>query len=293
MKLHLLFIVAGFAMAQSGSSGGTVGGMISGPSVTFASNSTVGFPPRVVVGMPYSAEELTEHVQILADGTRITQPPRKVLLYRDSQGRTRRERIPAVMAFGVDARVPPSVIDIADPVSGVRYTFDARAQVAHKSSMPAQRLPPPVAASAARGDLPPIRTETRAAGRLVNPTTSSPILTSATGLLPQPDRTNGPNVSSESLGQRTIEGVVADGTRTTTVYPVGSIGNDRPISVVSETWTSRELKRAVLLKTTDPRNGESSTRLTRISRAEPAASLFEVPTGYKIIDQTQSVTPNR
>ncbi|MCU1328926.1 MAG: hypothetical protein JWN34_4296, partial [Bryobacterales bacterium] len=41
-----------------------------GPPVGLVSTSTLGFPSRVVVGMPYSAEELTEHVQILADGSR-------------------------------------------------------------------------------------------------------------------------------------------------------------------------------------------------------------------------------
>jgi len=79
-----------------------------------------GMPGGAVTGVPYSAEQVTEHLQTLADGTRITQPSQKVMFYRDSQGRTRTERSfplrPGAAAAGVAG---PSLIEIADPVSGV------------------------------------------------------------------------------------------------------------------------------------------------------------------------------
>ena len=46
----------------------------------------------------------------------------------------------------------------------------------------------------------------------------------------------------EDLGQQTIEGVSATGTRTTTEIPAGAIGNEQPIKIVSEQWFSPELQ---------------------------------------------------
>jgi hypothetical protein len=99
-----------------------------------------------------------------------------------------------------------------------------------------------------------------------------------------------PQFSHESLGSQTIEGVLAEGSRTTVTYAIGAVGNDRPITTVSETWTSPELKTVLLSKNSDPRNGDSTTRLTNISRLEPDASLFQIPSDYEIVDQQ---TPGR
>ena len=78
-------------------------------------------------------------------------------------------------------------------------------------------------------------------------------------------------------------------TRTTTTFPIGAMGNDRPIVVVNESWFSPELKVQVLQKNSDPRSGESTTRLTNISRAEPDASLFQVPADYEIMEPQSAV----
>jgi hypothetical protein len=91
-----------------------------------------------------------------------------------------------------------------------------------------------------------------------------------------------PQTSQESLGTKTIEGVTAEGVRTTATWPVGAVGNDKPLIVVTEVWNSPELGIEVLRKLSDPRIGESITRLTRISRAEPDAALFKPPPDYRI-----------
>ncbi len=54
-----------------------------------------------------------------------------------------------------------------------------------------------------------------------------------------------------------LEGVMAEGTRTTTVIPAGQIGNDRDLQIVSERWYSPDLKEWVLTKNSDPRTGET------------------------------------
>jgi hypothetical protein len=89
---------------------------------------------------------------------------------------------------------------------------------------------------------------------------------------------------AEDLGTRTIEGVEAKGTRRTTTIPAGQIGNDRAIDIVSEQWHSPELQTLVYSRHSDPRMGETTYRLTRLSRAEPSKSLFEVPADYKVVE---------
>ncbi|HEX7313902.1 MAG TPA: hypothetical protein VF297_08265 [Pyrinomonadaceae bacterium] len=111
--------------------------------------------------------------------------------------------------------------------------------------------------------------------------------------LPLPDRPPTPpgpgpegeeNVKTESLGRRTIEGVEADGTRTTITIPTGRVGNDRALEIVSERWYSPDLQVVVLSSHKDPFTGENVYRLTNINRAEPAASLFDVPTDYTVLE---------
>jgi hypothetical protein len=229
-------------------------------------------PGGAVTGAPYSAEQVTEHVQTLADGTHITQPAQTTKFYRDSQGRTRTERSaplpPGPLGKGVDG---PVFIEISDPVAGVRYTLEPRNHTAHKMAFP-QAPPPPL----------PANPDGTPAARMIRPLPAQlpPQYRSV-----QQDQTTRPQFSRESLGTQTIEGVLAEGSRTTVTYPIGAVGNDRPITTTSETWNSPELKMVVLSKNSDPRNGDSITRLTNISRAEPDASLFQAPPEYQIVEQ--------
>jgi hypothetical protein len=99
---------------------------------------------------------------------------------------------------------------------------------------------------------------------------------------PRPEQAASTESKTESLGKKTIEGVEAEGTRSTITLPAGQIGNDRPILIVSERWYSQALQAVVLSKHNDPRVGENVYRLTNINRAEPAKSLFELPSDYQI-----------
>ena len=79
-----------------------------------------------------------------------------------------------------------------------------------------------------------------------------------------------------------IEGVQAQGTRTTTTIPAGEIGNDKPIDIVDERWYSPDLQMTVMTKHSDPRTGETSFALKNINRSSPPAYLFEVPADYTV-----------
>ncbi len=220
---------------------------------------------KAIAGLPYSAEQVLERVQTLPDGTHITHLAQKTLLFRDSAGRTRAEHTFTGPA-GSSMPLPSSIVEITDPVAGYRYSLNQRNQTA-------LRIPWPPTVN---------RTTTnprQANGQVAPP---SPVST-ATPSSPQPQS------SRESLGTQMIEGLTAEGIRTTVVYPENSIGNDRPITTTSEIWTSPDLKLVLLRKSSDPRTGESTTRTTNISRSEPDPALFQPPAGYAINDQTTQV----
>ena len=86
----------------------------------------------------------------------------------------------------------------------------------------------------------------------------------------------------EQLGWKLIEGLQAEGTRTTITIPAGQIGNDRPIEIVDEQWRSSDLQVIVYSRHNDPRMGETVYSLVNVSRADPAASLFQVPPDYTL-----------
>ena len=91
-------------------------------------------------------------------------------------------------------------------------------------------------------------------------------------------------VTTEDLGSQTMEGVYVTGVRTTRTIPAGQIGNDRPISIVNEVWTSPDLNTIVCSKRSDPRMGEQTFRLTNLARTEPDSSLFTVPPDFKVVE---------
>src|SRR5215813_8300419 len=87
---------------------------------------------KIVTGAPFSAEAVSESVQTLADGNRITR--RTVShLYRDSQGRFRREDMPSELGVpGVVVEMPQS-ITITDPVTAIKYSLNPKNQTYRQS----------------------------------------------------------------------------------------------------------------------------------------------------------------
>jgi hypothetical protein len=224
-----------------------------------------------VKGAPYSAVEVVENTQVLADGTHIDRKT-QTNVYRDSEGRMRRET--------------PDQVTIWDPVAGASYILDPKTQTAHKMAVGSYVGPAggnvSFSSGGRGGDVAYV---TR--GAFSAPGTPFPPL-------PPPDFGGGPNMvvmtrdvqklagKSESLGNQTIDGVNATGTRMTSTIEAGAIGNDRPIQIISESWYSPELQTMVKSSHSDPRMGQDTFELTNVSRTEPGAYLFQVPAGYQI-----------
>jgi len=205
-------------------------------------------PGKVVTGAPYSAVGVTETKQTLADGNTID---RKVQanIYRDSQGRTRRETtFPGLGPLAASGQ-PHPVVMIHDPVASAGY-------ILHPDTKIAEQLPTPPGGR-------PKGLQSRFQARI------------------QEEISNG-TLRKEDLGSQTINGINTQGTRYTRTIPAGQIGNANPIIITNEQWYSPDLQVVVQITRNDPRFGQTTYTLTNIQRSEPAASLFTVPSDYTV-----------
>ena len=90
----------------------------------------------------------------------------------------------------------------------------------------------------------------------------------------------------EDLGYTTLNGMQAKGTRVTRTITAQVSGTGKPVQVVDEIWYSEDLHMNLLERHTDVRGGTQTLAMLSVNRKEPAASLFEVPAGYKTVDMT-------
>lgn len=243
---------------------------------SFASAASA-FERSYVKNAPFSATLVIETVEPRQDGTSAARRLTSVI-HRDAEGRARRDR----MAEQSDTR--PTGGDklersvIRDPVAGLIYVLEHRAKVARRTLLDASPSPHSEEQAWLNNDASP--------GESGAPTLTAlePRGAPGRGARPRNEGSVAPpsETKRELLGEREVEGVLAEGTRLTRVIPAGALGNNQPIEIVAERWYSPDLQAVVLIKRNDPRYGESVYRLTGIKRGEPARSLFEVPSSYKV-----------
>jgi antitoxin (DNA-binding transcriptional repressor) of toxin-antitoxin stability system len=207
-----------------------------------------------MTGAPYTATEKTTRVQTLADGTTITHES-TLKLARDSNGKTYRE---VRQATPIDAENEELVnVFIFDPANRININWNSRTKIATIVHMPDQaQIRPVQPPDTSRAETPAV---------------------TARNVAERPQL--------EDLGSKTICGVTAHGTRITRIIPVGKEGNDRPITVVDETWRSQELRLVLQSMQNDPRIGVNTVEVTDIEQGEPDPALFQVPAGYTVKEQ--------
>lgn len=256
---------------------------------------------RVVKRAPYSAQALTEITQVLQDGNTIRQTISSSV-YRDLEGRTRREQqlLGPGMLGGQSSGM--QMVTITDPVANLTHMLrpsDRTARTMPAISMnrerPADVAPPSPNGRVGRGpgDFGSRVPDSRGGrGRMGPPPGRGPATFGGSNRREaETARRDTSNAVTESLGLRVIEGVAAEGTRTTQTIPAGTFGNQRAIQIVTERWYSQELQVVVMTRHADPRVGETVYRLTNIIRAEPSPDLFTVPADYKVSDEDRSPRP--
>ncbi len=239
---------------------------------------------RITKGAPYSGDATTEFTQVLGDGNRI-QRKTVTRTFRDSEGRTRREQSSSVNG------VEKVSVTIVDPVAGTSWVLDPENRTAAQSrsifaagagqrsggggiGVGAGGGVARGGGGGGRGGAAPM--PATATPGIAPPTIAPPTLVSAR--VAEGDE----QPVKEELGQKAIEGIMAEGSRTTTTIPAGKIGNAQAIKVVSEQWFSPDLQVIIMTRHADPRSGETLYRLTNIIRGEQDRSLFEVPADYTI-----------
>lgn len=294
---------------------------------------------QAAAGKPMVAEFVTEHRQNFADGNRILLSTAS-FIYRDAQGRVRRESQLSVPGLPPGVSASSTFITIVDHQLGYGYVLNPQEMIAHRyelngagssyvarlsaqssallGSDPKQQagsgtgaraasatstnstswhlhmFPSHRGHAAADGQAASSAVEGASAPGAVGGNGSNQFRSNASGetgnvgstamRFSQPFPATPNPVRTENLGEENILGFKVQGTRVITTLPAGQIGNDRPIEIVSEQWFSPELEVVMRSMHRDPWAGEFTTTVTRVSRGEQPASLFRVPSAYKVID---------
>lgn len=210
-----------------------------------------GLGRKTITGAPFTATYTQETTQTLADGNHIDRTTTGTIA-RDSNGRIRRDlTLPVIGEWVAAGNAPPHLILINDPVTGVNYVLEPDRKVARKTALLGSRLDKAAGGKGSGSPLPFAQ-----------------------------ERQN--ESTTTSLGTQMVNGVSAQGTRTTRTIPAGAIGNDKPLVITVDRWYSPDLQMNVMIKRSDPRTGDNVFQLTNIARSEPEASLFQVPSDYTV-----------
>jgi hypothetical protein len=251
--MHLVLgaaLVLGVGTAVAQGPGGGHRGPFGGPMELMGFEGMHG--GKVVTGAPFSATSTSTTNQTLQDGKATINRTVQGAIYRDSQGRSRRE----VTFTGVGPLAATGgthkMVAISDPVAGAHFMLNPDKKVAYKMTSPAGGTA--AKAQAFQQKMQARQQQEEASGAL----------------------------KVESLGTQVVNGVSAEGTRTTRTIAAGEIGNSAPIQIVSERWYSPDLQTVVQSTRTDPRFGTTTFSLSNIQKAEPAATLFTVPADYTV-----------
>lgn len=219
---------------------------------------SLGGPQSYVTGAPYSAVEVVQTTEPLADGNSINHKSQTVV-HRDGQGRVRTEQ--TVTPPTSSGKQPYTIVTILDYVAGTRYLLDS-------STMTATQSPLRIPATRTGGASSPSGRRGPGGG-----TESSPMAA--------------PMITRTTLNPQMVNGVLASGTHHVQTIPAGEIGNEKAIQISRQMWISNDLKVPVQIRSSDPRFGTTVMDLTNIVSAEPSQSLFVVPAGYTVKTRTQ------
>jgi hypothetical protein len=213
--------------------------------------------PPVVTDAPYFADIISTYDQTLPSGERLHSEMRS-RIYRDTQGRTRRE-IEQISPTTGQKLVP---VIISDPISNTVTILDPRTMTAHIRDGSISAPPKQAVRSTPESVTPP-------------PVTSSVAVEPAASTA---------EAKAEELGTQVIEGLAVKGTKITTPLDSAAGGDKQPRTLVTSTWVSEELHIEVLTEIEDVQENHRTIRLVNIVRTEPEAGLFEIPSGYAVVD---------
>jgi len=202
-------------------------------------------------GAPFSAVVVTEWTRLLEDGSTTTMKNHRVVA-RDSEGRIFQERR-YLSPTGDKDETELRALQYSDPVKHEYYDCDVsrRTCLVYRYNR---------------------RSEVGA---------NLPAKTTLPG--------GRGTVTREDLGEKTIEGVGAVGSRKTIMINPGEDGYQHAEPTVKEFWYSPQLEVNVVTKRFEPRGGAQNFQLKQVSVDEPSAALFVPPSDYRIIPMDEGV----
>jgi len=252
----LLMCGASFAQINIKFYSGFGGGSATGTKVNYQMRPYTDNVP-VLTGAPFSGVEEAERHRVLIDGTHIDWVAHPEKYWRDSAGDTRAE-IPLFSYETPVTRGFPEIVVIFNVADSCEYVLDPEKHVAHRFSVKV----------------------------IVAPKTG-------VTLANETNRVNSyhldnlhQTVKTEELGTNVVEGLIAQGRRTTITKDPGFEKGDELAEFVTEKWDSVDLQLEVLYKSDAIHSTDNIRKLTNVNRAEPDAGLFHVPAGYTIVDET-------
>lgn len=266
-------------------------------------------PHEPVRNAPYSAEAVSERLQVLPDGNQISKK-HSTMSYRDSQGRTRQEirgddgalrtiliqdgstTIVLNPETKTGTRISPLINERARAIAAdarerarvhverIRKERKAAGEGGEETVVRRFERVEPV--SGERAEEVRVRVIKQMEGKAEQLRRLAPAIARASA-----DSKFARTATVKELGSRNFEGVRAEGKLSSYEIPAGEVGNARPILVTDETWYSPDLKVTVYSKHSDPRYGDRIYRLENIRRGEPAAELFTAPADFSIKDPAE------
>jgi hypothetical protein len=198
-----------------------------------------------VAGKPFFAKDNIVWTRKLEDGSTVTTQLYAVVA-RDSQGRIYRERRSFVPADGTKEPKLEEIV-VYDPAAHSRTSCVVATRQCSITNYH-----------------PPLTFRSRPTGPFADGTMT---------------------LAREDLGKNTIDDLNVVGTRETVTVNGGVVGNEKPLVTTREFWYSPDLETNLSVVRNDPREGTQSIHLADLSRAEPDAAIFEVPSGYTMHDQ--------
>lgn len=207
---------------------------------------------------PFTLELETEWVRTLGDAGTVT-VVNKRRIARDAAGRVYQERWFLVPKNGnVESQM--TTIQIADPNAHTLHNcffVGPKKNVCEVTSLATSSLAVNTAEKNVAGDLP----------------------------------NNQGSFSHEYLGKQFVSGVETVGVHDATRYNPGVFGNDRTVTMERETWYSPQLDLNLLSIRSDPRSGKQTFIARDVAIGDPDPGLFEIPTGFKVVDHRDGATP--
>jgi hypothetical protein len=257
MRIGMLAVcaIAGFAQFALGQSQATVGsGAATKPSFH-----------------PYTAHFKTTTVQTLANGVTITRETTEIRAL-DAQGR----HYFAMTTPAAEQMPEHKMINVSDPTNGTftNWMSPGKTVTVQKRALNSEGCWSTGVVQASIDAMP-----------------ASDGVKDVVDASSAPARPKQYKKESEDLGTQTIQGVVAQGRRTTDTIPTGAVGNDAPLIRTTEAWSSKTVPFMVRSITDDPRFGKTTRELVEFSQSEPDPALFQAPEVYQIVTQEMHQVP--